>query len=201
MYIYGACGYGRAVREILALKGVDVKAYIDHDYLDSFLDDLPVLHEAVSDTEMVVALNDSEARRLVVNNLRMYGVRYGSAIHPSAIVSPSAEIGEGAIIMPGAIINAHARIGAHCVISTGAIVGYECELGDFVTMSPRSILCGGVSVGRGTHICAGATVTPDVNVGRWSVVGAGTVCLHDIPDGVVVAGDDAAVIKYQEIID
>ena len=39
-------------------------------------------------------------------------IKFGIAIHPSAVVSPSAKIGEGTVIMAGAVVCAGAVIGA-----------------------------------------------------------------------------------------
>ena len=55
-------------------------------------------------------------------------------IHPTAIVAPSAEIGEGVEIGPYSIIEAGVRIGAgtlihpHVIIEHGTRIGSECEI-------------------------------------------------------------------------
>lgn len=47
----------------------------------------------------------------------------------------------------------------------------------------------------GAKIGANATLLPGVVVGRNALVGAGAVVVHDVPDGVVVVGSPARVIK------
>jgi acetyltransferase-like isoleucine patch superfamily enzyme len=47
----------------------------------------------------------------------------------------------------------------------------------------------------GAKIGANATVLPSVVIGRNALVGAGAVVVHDVPDGKVVAGNPARVIK------
>ena len=54
---------------------------------------------------------------------------------------------------------------------------------------------------RGPHVLdhakigANATLLPGVVVGRNALVGAGAVVVHDVPDGTVVVGNPARVIK------
>ena len=48
---------------------------------------------------------------------------------------------------------------------------------------------------KGAKIGANATILPGVVVGRNSLVGAGSVVVRDVPDGAVVVGNPAKVIK------
>jgi len=77
--------------------------------------------------------------------------------HPSAVVDPSARIGEGTEIGPGVVIGAGAeigedcRIGANAVICEGVVVGAATQIGPNVTLS----YC---MVGRNCQIHAGASI-------------------------------------------
>ncbi|NNE51854.1 MAG: UDP-3-O-(3-hydroxymyristoyl)glucosamine N-acyltransferase [Sulfitobacter sp.] len=57
------------------------------------------------------------------------GQGFATGIHPSAIVDPSAELGEAVSVGPLAIISAGARIGAGSVIGPHCFVGQGAELG------------------------------------------------------------------------
>lgn len=196
VYLYGAGGHACVVREILELQGINVSGFIDDDVLKSEKDGLPVLHRCPNDSSVIIAIGNSKSRLEISKRLLNIKVRgYGVAIHPNAVISPSAIIGEGSVVMPGAIINAKARIGKHCVINTGAVVDHECVIDDFVNICPHTTLCGNVFVGEGTNVCAGSIVVQGMHIGKWSVVGAGSLCRHDIPDGVVVVGSDCHIIR------
>lgn len=72
---------------------------------------------------------------------------------------------------------------------------------------PRSILRDGRQVGPGdwklekTRVCygasigAGAVIMCGVTIGKWAMVAAGSVVLEDVPDGCMVAGNPARIIK------
>jgi acetyltransferase-like isoleucine patch superfamily enzyme len=54
---------------------------------------------------------------------------------------------------------------------------------------------------RGAKIGANATLLPGVVIGRNALVGAGAVVVRDVPDGKVVVGNPARVIKDVSDID
>lgn len=96
-------------------------------------------------------------------------------IHPTALVSPSAELGEGTEVGPYCIIEEDVRIGrrnhfeAHCVIKRGTQIGNENHFFEhaviggtpqdlkfnddpsFVSIGDGNVFREGVTVHRGTH--------------------------------------------------
>ena len=80
-------------------------------------------------------------------------------IHPSAIVSPSARIGDGVFVGPFAVVSDEVTIGdrtligAHCSLGQGAKVGPDCTLHpgvriyDHTEIGARTILHSGVVLG------------------------------------------------------
>ena len=76
----------------------------------------------------VAAFGDNKLRLSWIEKLRESGYTVPSLIHPSAVVSPSAEIGAGCFIMPRAVINTMARLGDGCLVNSGAIVDHDVVL-------------------------------------------------------------------------
>lgn len=50
---------------------------------------------------------------------------------------------------------------------------------------------------KSAWIGAGVPIIPGIRIGEWSTIGAGAVVIRDIPDGAVMAGVPAKVIKYK----
>lgn len=75
--------------------------------------------------------------------------------HPTAVVDPTARIGEGVSIGPHAVVGAGSEIGKGCAIGASAVIGSGC------------------TVGEGTQVHAGATLYDRVRVGRHCVIHSG----------------------------
>lgn len=116
------------------------------------------------------------------------GLRPLSIVHPSAVVSSHAVIGDGAQLLPLSVVNAAAVVGANVLVNTGAIVEHDCFVGDNVHVATGARLCGGVVVKSGAHIGAGAIVRQGLTIGEGAVVGAGAVVVREVPPGITVAG-------------
>jgi len=179
MYLYGASGHGKVIKEILDDAGVDVNAFIDDDPSLSNFFGLPVFHKADELEPVIVSIGKCDVRRRVAERLNC---SFAKAIHSSAIVSPSSTIGDGSVVMQGAIIQADVTVGQHCIINTKASVDHECVIEDFVHIAPGSTLSGNVHVGSGTWIGAGTTVIQGIKIGKNCFIGAGSVIVKDVPD-------------------
>ena len=195
MYLFGASGHAKVIMDILTASGQKVDALIDDNEKVNELNGYKVLHGVTDASPIIVSIGVNAIRKKVVEKLTG---EFGTAIHPSAIVSPSAKIGEGTVVMAGAIINADAVIGKHCIINTGASVDHECVIGDYCHIAPHATLCGQVHVGEGSMVGVGACVIPCKNIGSWCTIGAGAAVVKDIPDGVTAVGVPAKVINHQE---
>ncbi len=195
MYLFGASGHAKVIMDILTASGQKVDALIDDNEKVNELNGYKVLHGVTDASPIIVSIGVNAIRKKVVEKLTG---EFGTAIHPSAIVSPSAKIGEGTVVMAGAIINADAVIGKHCIINTGASVDHECVIGDYCHIAPHATLCGQVHVGEGSMVGVGSCAIPCVNIGSWCTIGAGAAVVKDIPDGVTAVGVPAQVIKLKE---
>ena len=192
MYLFGASGHGKVIKDIIEANGQEVEAFIDDNPEISELSGKPVLHGETRLSPMVVSIGVNATRKKVVEKL---DCTFGTAIHPSAVLSPSAYIEEGTVVMPGVLINVDSTIGKHCIINTGVSIDHECIIEDYVHISPHATLCGNVSVGEGTWVGAGTTIIQGVKVGRWCVIGAGSIVTKDIPDGWLAVGNRCKLIK------
>jgi UDP-3-O-[3-hydroxymyristoyl] glucosamine N-acyltransferase len=120
-------------------------------------------------------------------------------IHPTAVVSPKAKLGEGAAIHAFAVIADDAELGENCTVGPHSVVGERSKLGrdvtlhahvsvyEGVTIGDRCILHAGVVVGAdgfgfqfldGRHVkvpqSGGVIIEEDVEIGANSCVDQGT---------------------------
>ena len=69
-------------------------------------------------------------------------MRSATRIHPTAIVDPSASLGEDVEIGPYAVVGADVEIGDRCRLGTHAVVDGPCRLGADNVLSPSTVLGG-----------------------------------------------------------
>lgn len=199
VYLFGASGHGKVIKDILNANGIKVDAYVDDNLQVNECTGCKVLHDAKGLTPMIVSIGVNKIRRIVVDRLITNAnsdghlLEFTTAIHPSAIISPSAKIGEGTVVMAGAIINADAVIGKHCIVNTGATIDHDCVIGDYCHIAPGANVSGGTHIGEGTWIGVGACVIQCLNIGKDCMIGAGSVVVKDISDGVTAYGNPCKV--------
>lgn len=106
-------------------------------------------------------------------------------IHPTAVVDPSAVIGEGAGLGPYVVVEKNARIGRNTVICAGSFVGQRTFIGDDVLVYPNVTIRENVTIGSRVIIHSSTVVGAD-GFGYASVNGAhikipqmGTVVIED----------------------
>ena len=139
------------------------------------------------DAAYLIGIGYPPGRRRVAAALR--GCPVASAIvDPSAVVSPSAQLGEGTAVFWQAALSPLVVIGVHALVSYGATVGHDTVVGDFASVMPGARLSGDVMVGADAVIGTGAVVLEGRHVAEGAKVGAGAVVTVDVPAGATVVG-------------
>tara|TARA_R110002012_G_scaffold283304_2_gene473592 strand:+ start:39840 stop:40478 length:639 start_codon:yes stop_codon:yes gene_type:complete len=200
MRIYGAGGHSQVIREVLEAQNYSIVTTFDDKPLGSHYASKNVSDGARNDLAnfehdgppLIIAIGNNSERAEVSKFLKC---TYGKAIHSSAIIAPSASIGDGTVVFAGAIVQPNTSIGEHVIINTGASVDHDNSIGNYAHISPKAALCGHVTVGEGSHVGVGAVIIPKVKIGKWCVIGAGSVILKDVPDYTTVVGNPARIIK------
>jgi acetyltransferase EpsM len=184
------------------IAGVTVAGFVenmDPERAGTSLEDLPVHWVddigTLAPTHVAVCALSTTHRRRFIAQAAALGMPYTTLVHPTARISRTAHIAEGAIINAGVIVGARARIGRHAIVNRGALVGHHTTIGDYVTIGPGANIGGSGSIGEATYIGIGAIVLDQLTVGRHAIVGAGSVVTKDVSDRVQVMGVPARVTK------
>lgn len=162
----------------------------------------PILEANRDKIEDIVIENDARNSAIPILDYKNINAR----IEPGAIIREQVEIGDRAVIMMGAIINIGAVVGEGSMIDMGAVLGGRATVGKNCHIGAGAVLAGVVEpasatpviVEDGTLVGANAVVIEGVHVGKNCVVAAGAVVINDVPDGMVVAGCPAKIIKARD---
>jgi len=110
-------------------------------------------------------------------------------VHPTAVVSAAAKIGEGASIGPLCVVEPGASIGAKAVLMAGCYVGVQASIGEGCLLYPRVVVREECVIGDRCIVHAGAVIGAD---GFGFAFDAGRY--HKVPQvGNVVIGDDVEI--------
>jgi UDP-N-acetylbacillosamine N-acetyltransferase len=195
IYIYGASGHGLVVADIAHACGYDEVIFVD-DGDNNF----PSFEDITSNTHIPIALGigSNKTRKKLFEKAESNGFKLATLIHPSSIISPSADIGKGSVVMPSAVVNAKAKIGYGAILNSGCIIEHECDIANFVHISPNAALAGNVSIRELTHIGIGSNVIQGIDIGSNCVIGAGSVVVKNIKNNKKAYGNPCKEIGENE---
>ncbi|MDE1462262.1 NeuD/PglB/VioB family sugar acetyltransferase [Spartinivicinus poritis] len=198
--IIGASGHGKVIADAAQLSG----QWSDIDFFDDNFPGIKSIEpwRVVGSTfdfleksklyeGVIVGIGDNHSRLNKQNSLKEVGVILTTIIHPKAVVSPLATLGEGVVVMAGAVVNAGAITGDACIINSNAVVEHDCILDVGVHLSPGACLAGGCQIGRCSWLGIGCSVRQLTTITDDVVVGAGTVVVKNIVKAGVYVGNPA----------
>ena len=201
--LFGYSGHSLVVNDCLGLNRVfgyfdheeKIKNPLDIKYLGVETEE--VLSQFGNETLAFPSIGNNFLRKKIRLNYLSFNMKEINAIHSSAIISSSAEIGLGTMVGPNAIINAKAIVKNGVIVNSGVIIEHECSIFDYVHLAPGVVLAGNVTVEELSFIGANSVVKEGVNIGKNVIIGAGSVVLNDIPDNEMWVGSPA--IKKKSI--
>ncbi|MDC0434876.1 acetyltransferase [bacterium] len=203
--IMGASGHGRVIADAAQLSGrwAKVMFYDDAEPGPDSMAEWPVAGN-VSDLismspsanhQVIVGIGDNTMRLTHHKKFKALGWTMATVVHPSATISPHANVCSGSIVMAGVVINVGAFVDEACIVNTCASIDHDCHLGQGVHISPGAVLAGTVMVGSRAWIGAGSVVINNINIGDDAILGAGSTAIRDIASDSVAVGSPASVIK------
>lgn len=198
--VIGAGGHGKVIADIVRSCGDTVLGFLDDSPQPPVsVCGIPVLGKTEDyvnypNVRFVIAIGNGAVRQKVAERLR--DVRWYTAIHPSAVISPmETVIGEGTVVMAGAVVNPCAVIGKHSIINTCAGIDHDNRIGDYTHISVGATLAGTVTLGNRVWIGAGAVVNNNIAICHDCMIGAGAVVVRNIEETGTYVGVPARKIK------
>ena len=142
-----------------------------------------------------IGMYDGKLRCIISEKIKKKNLKLLSIISPKALISRSAQYGEGFLAMPNVVVHKKTTIGKNCYLNVNAVVDHECIIGDGVHIMGSAYIAGRVKVHNYASIGANATILPDIEIGEGAIVGAGSVVTKDVKPYDVVVGNPAKFFR------
>lgn len=160
LLILGAGQYGCMAKEIAEAMGVfEHISFLDDSYkapAASLPDSLPeqceesgfALIGSFKDVEKFandfhygfVAIGNPKLRRKLTEQLRFNGFTPAILVHPTAYVSPSAQLQKGCCVEPNATVQAGAVVATATFIASGAVIRHNAFIGEYCHIDCNAVV-------------------------------------------------------------
>lgn len=205
IFIVGAGTYGEAMCELAEILGYTIKGFYDedekkqaltimeHSVLGKFSD---LNDKEIANNSFIVAIGNNAARYRIMNRILSSGGDTPTLIHPTATISPSAEVGKGVYIQANAYIWTKVRIEDFCIISPNVVIAHHSNVGKACLISTLTGVGASINIEDKVFVGMGCTIVTGMHtVGENSIIGAGAVVLKDVDKNSVYAGVPAKKIR------
>lgn len=208
--IIGAGKYGEIYLSYLQESGVDVVGFLDDDPAVAGcsygsvpvlgpISILPSLKQTHGVEAVYCPLGNNSLRVKFLRQAKELGYAVPNYIHPSVILSPNVTIGEGVYILLGSQVMPYTEIADFVMISMNVSIAHHNILKSGTFLSTGCNFGASIVAEENTYCGIGSTIMTGLHrLGRNCLIGAGAVVIKDVPDGAVMAGVPAKIIKYKQ---
>ena len=205
LIIVGAGGFGREllwwIKDINKIESKwEIVGFIDDNpnALDGYDCDYPIVGsikdwQPKENEEFALAFGSPALKRKIVEILKGKGAHFATIVHPTAMLSEFANVGEGLIMFPYSKISCNTTVGDFVTLLATPI-GHDTLIGDYTVISGGCNIVRNVKIGKDVFIAAGVCIAQDINIGDNAYLGLGSVVLKDVPAGATVFGNPARVL-------
>ena len=203
--IYGAGGLGREVYDtLLSINSIsnifNIHGFIDDsktrgEYVNGLavIGDDSALSKLRGEVGIVIAIASPSSRKAVHMRYRDHFL-FPTIVHPSAIVSSFAKVGEAVLIQGGSIVAANSSIGEGVMINAHSGVGHDARVGEYCSIMSYCDVAGGSRLGNLVFMGTGAKVIPNKEVASESYLCAGAVVFKDVLEKSKLLGNPAKIV-------
>ncbi|APR71763.1 acetyltransferase [Acinetobacter haemolyticus] len=165
LLILGAGGHGKSVAEAALLSGQwGSIVFADDSWpqrtevagfpIVANIDTIPTLISTI--TAAIPAVGNNQVRQAWLQKLKDLGIPIATIIHPSAIISSRAIVGEGVCILAGCIVGIDVRVEDGVIVNITSAIDHDCVIGMFSHLSVGVKITGGKEVAPFTFLEAGS---------------------------------------------
>jgi len=152
----------------------------------------------VSQYSFVIAIHNIKTRSEILKQLRSKNASFINLIHPTAIISPSAKLGQGIIINQYSVVQNGAVLGDAVTIEEQCSVGINVTVGTNVTMAPQTVFTSNSGCGDNCSFGVRSSLVPNAHIGSGCDVLAGSLVVQSRENNLKLLGMPARAIGQSE---
>lgn len=134
----------------------------------------------------VIAIQDGSVRKKIVEQHPTFQ-KWQSIIHPTAVIAPTSQIGDGSIVFPNVTVSVDNQIGRFGLYYIHATVCNDCKIGDYVSVLSGASVSEHVEIGDECYLAAGSCVYPHKRLGKRVHVAVAATACKDYDDAAEVS--------------
>lgn len=157
-----------------------------------FQDFINIFH--TGEIEIIIAVGEPAARKTLYDRVTEKGYRLGVVVHPTAVVSPTASLGQGAVVKDSVSISSGAVIGENVYVNGISLIGHGAEIGAHSQISSHAVIAGNTRVGSCVYVGVSACVRDHIEIGDNAVIAMGAVVMRSVRPGRTAMGNPAREI-------
>ncbi len=185
--------------EVLGFLDDDENNYRHYGFSEPFLGGIEN-HNVNMNVYYLMGIANIAYRKKLVEKFELFGAKFIGLIHPTAIISPSCEIGEGTVISHNASVGAKACIGRFNMLNSRCTIGHDTEMGDYNFISPQVAISGNTKIGDNNLLGTNSCTIPNMIIGNNNKIAAGMIVYKHIGDNetVIFRHQERLIIKHDE---
>jgi sugar O-acyltransferase (sialic acid O-acetyltransferase NeuD family) len=203
--IFGAGGLGREIFDTLVIINSNAPAYNVMGFIDdnrekgTLVNGVPVLggtfvlQDMRGQVGMILGFADPASRKASHQKFKR-DFAFPNVIHPTAVISPFASLGDGVLIQSYCIVAANAKIGNCVMMNAHSGVGHDAQISDYCSIMSYCDMAGNTKLGEMTFVGSGAKVIPNTKIFPESYLCAGAVVIKDVVTKSKLMGNPAKII-------
>lgn len=149
------------------------------------------LLQSKNEYEVVISVGEPASRKALFDKLKKENIAIATLVDPTAIISPTASIGEGTIVNEYVLIHCNVKVGKNCLMQPYSTFGHGSVTGDHCVFSSRFSPGGDCSFGDCVFCGMQSTVKEKLTIGNNAVVSMGACVFQDVAADSVVIGNPA----------